>query len=92
MHNISCLHSLLSLQAYTAAKKGEDVAMAQALVQLSSLLQGLPVLEANSSQVGLIADELQGWADADVLQSLQDAARNFVESDQQKVVIGMLGL
>lgn len=85
------LHACCPLQAYTAVKKGDDVAAAQALVQLSSLLLGLPILEPGSSQVELIAEELQGWADADVLQQLRDTAVRMVEPANQKVVFGMLG-
>lgn len=84
---------MLCTQAYTATKKGDDVAAAQALIQLASLLQGLPLLPPDSSQVGLIADELQGWADADALQQLQSAVQQLVvEPEQQQVVIAMLGM
>lgn len=79
------------LQAYTAARQGDHVAAAQALVQLSSLLLGLPILEPKSSQVELIAEELQGWADADVLQQLRDTAAKMVEPANREVVFGMLG-
>jgi hypothetical protein len=41
------------VEAYTAAKKEDMVSANQALFQLANLLQGLPILEANSSQVNL---------------------------------------
>eukprot|EP00882_Tetradesmus_deserticola_P011380 GHRQ01012040.1.p1 GENE.GHRQ01012040.1~~GHRQ01012040.1.p1 ORF type:complete len:479 (+),score=200.79 GHRQ01012040.1:87-1523(+) len=79
------------VEAYTAAKKGDDVLCATALAQLSSLLQGMPVLEAGSSQVALIADELKGWADAETLQRLHAMAKQLVEPQQQQLVSSMLG-
>lgn len=87
---IHCLRC--SYQAYTAAKKGDDVLCATALAQLSSLLQGMPVLEAGSSQVGLISDELKGWADGETLQRLYGLAMQLVEPQQQQLVSSMLGM
>lgn len=80
------------VEAYTAAKKGDDVLCATALAQLSSLLQGMPVLEAGSSQVGLISDELKGWADGETLQRLYGLAMQLVEPQQQQLVSSMLGM
>lgn len=80
------------LQAYTAAKKGDDVLCAQALFQLSGLLAGLPVIEHGSSQVDLIADELKSWADTETLQRLHGMAMQLVEPAQQQAVSSMLGL
>lgn len=81
------------LQAYTAAKKGDDVASAQCLFQLANLLTTLPMIEPGSSQVELIADELKGWADRDILQRLQEVLQQVLEApQQQQVVSGMLGL
>ncbi|KAF8070922.1 hypothetical protein HT031_001003 [Scenedesmus sp. PABB004] len=79
------------IEAYTAAKKGDDVAAATALAALSSLLGGMPLLSPGSSQVDLIAEELAGWAEPDVLARLGDTARTLVEPEQQAVVAAMLG-
>lgn len=44
-------------------------------------------------QVELIADELKGWADRDILQQLQQVLSQVLETqEQQKLVSGMLGL
>lgn len=44
-------------------------------------------------QVELIADELKGWADRDILQQLQTVLSQVLETqEQQKLVSGMLGL
>lgn len=43
-------------------------------------------------QVELIADELKGWADRDILQQLQEVVGQVLEPEQQKVVTGMFGL
>jgi hypothetical protein len=86
-----CLLLHRCCQAYTAAKKGDDVLCATALAQLSSLLQGMPVSDASSSQVGLIADELKGWADSETLQRLHAMAMQIVEPQQQQLVSSMLG-
>jgi hypothetical protein len=52
----------------------------------------LPVIEAGSSQVELIADELKSWADRDILQQLQEVVNQVLEPEQQKVVNGMFRL
>jgi hypothetical protein len=69
------------------------VSSTQCLFQLANLLARLPIIEPGSSQVELIADELKGWADRDVLQQLQQVLNQVLEApEQQKVVSGMLGL
>jgi hypothetical protein len=45
-----------------------------------------------TTQVELIADELKGWADRDILQQLQEVVGQVLEPEQQKVVTGMFGL
>jgi hypothetical protein len=80
------------LQAYTNAKKGDQVASGQCLFQLANLLTVLPVIEAGSSQVELIADELKSWADRDILQQLQEVVNQVLEPEQQKVVNAMFRL
>jgi len=88
-----CACPVCWLQAYTAAKKGDDVASTQALFQLANLLMRLPIIEPSSSQVELIADELKGWADRDILLRLQEVLLQVLEDPkQQQVVTGMLGL
>lgn len=88
-----CACPVWYLQAYTAAKKGDDVASTQALFQLANLLMRLPIIETSSSQVELIADELKGWADRDILLRLQEVLLQVLEDPkQQQVVTGMLGL
>lgn len=81
-------------QAYTAAKKGDDVASAQCLFQLANILAVLPIIEPGSGQVELISDELKGWADRDILLRLQEVLMQVLQQEpaQQKVVSGMLGL
>ena len=65
----------------------------QCLFQLANLLARLPIIEPGSSHVELIADELKGWADREVLQQLQQVLNQVLEApEQQKVVSGMLGL
>jgi hypothetical protein len=82
-----------STQAYTAAKKGDDVASTQCLFQLANLVVTLPVIEPGSAQVALIADELQTWTDRDVTRRLQEVLLQLLEAPQQQhVVNGMLGL
>jgi hypothetical protein len=69
------------------------VSSTQYLFQLANLLARLPIIEPGSSQVELIADELKGWADREVLQQLQQVLNQVLEApEQQKVVSGMLGL
>ncbi len=81
------------MQAYTAAKKGDDVGAAAALVQLSALLQGLPVLQVGDGPVALIAEELAGWAERGVLQQLGTTAATLVEGSQARALVAaMLGL
>lgn len=43
-------------------------------------------------QVELIADELTGWADREILQQLQEVVGQVLEPEQQKVATGMFGL
>lgn len=80
------------VEAYTNAKKGDQVASGQCLFQLANLLTVLPIIEPGSAQVELIADELKGWADRDILQQLQEVVGQVLEPEQQKVVTGMFGL
>eukprot|EP00775_Hariotina_reticulata_P006245 gene6245-6481_t len=80
------------VEAYTATKKEDLVAANQALFQLASLLEGLPILEANSSQVDLISDELTGWAERSVLEKLKAIAVQLVDPSRQGLVTSMLGL
>jgi hypothetical protein len=69
------------------------VSSTQYLFQLANLLARLPIIEPGSSQVELIAEELKGWADREVLQQLQQVLNQVLEApEQQKVVSGMLGL
>jgi hypothetical protein len=69
------------------------VSSTQYLFQLANLLARLPIIEPGSSQVELIAEELKGWADREVLQQLQQVLNQVLEAPvQQKVVSGMLGL
>lgn len=82
----------MCLQAYTNAKKGDQVASGQCLFQLANLLTTLPIIEPGSSQIELIADELKGWADRDILQQLQEVLNQVLEPEQQKVAAGMFGL
>jgi hypothetical protein len=49
------------------------------------------MLDASSSQVSLIADELKGWADSETLQRLHAMAMQLVEPQQQQLVSSMLG-
>jgi len=49
-------------QAIATIEKGDDMGALLALSQLSSLLTGMPVLEAGSQQVQLVAEELNTWA------------------------------
>lgn len=80
-------------QAYTAAKKGDDVASTQCLFQLANLIAQLPVIEPGSAQVALIADELRTWTDRDILLRLQEVLLQLLEAPQQQAVVsGMLGL
>jgi hypothetical protein len=80
-------------QAYTAAKKGDDVASTQCLFQLANLVAKMPVIEPSSAQVDLIADELRTWTDRGVLLRLQEVLLQLLEEPQQRAVVGgMLGL
>lgn len=86
-------HTHIRQQAYTAAKKGDDVASTQCLFQLANLIAQLPVIEAGSSQVALIADELKTWTDRNILLRLQEVLLQLLEEQQQQAVVsGMLGL
>jgi hypothetical protein len=49
-------------QAIANIEKGDDMGALLALSQLSSLLTGVPVLEAASQEVKLVAEELNSWA------------------------------
>jgi hypothetical protein len=49
-------------QAIATLEKGDDTGALIALSQLGSLLGGMPVLEADSSEVQLVAGELNSWA------------------------------
>jgi hypothetical protein len=81
------------LQAYTAAKKGDEVASTQCMFQLANILSMLPIIEPGSSQVELIADELKGWADRDILQRLQQTLTQVLQApEQHKVINTMLGM
>ena len=78
-------------QAIAALKEYKDADALMALSKLSALLESLPVLEPESTNVELIADELEGWAEPALRSRVLELAG---EADPKKkaVVAAMVGL
>jgi len=79
------------VDAIAALKEYKDADALMALSKLSALLESLPVLEPDSTNVELIADELEGWAEPALRSRVLELAG---EADPKKkaVVAAMVGL
>jgi hypothetical protein len=82
---------LPSVQAIAALKEGNDADALMALAKLSALLESLPVLEPDSTNVELIADELEGWADPALRSRVLEIACH-VDPKKRPVLAAMVGL